>query len=106
MKVFDLGGIALSETEGRAVKVFHKIDEYSARVIELPPLGRIPECEMASNLLFFVIHGEVEISVDGKTEKLRGEQCLVAGPGTFSMYSESGVRLLGIQISGLASNPY
>ena len=48
MKVFDLNEIAALPYEQRDKNVFYQTKEFKTRIIELPPGGEMPICEMAS----------------------------------------------------------
>lgn len=95
MQVFDFKEI---EPEKKA-QVFYKADEFNARIINLSSNGQIPSCEMDSYVLFYVLSGEVEVTVDGEKEKLDEQKCLITEPATLSMKTGNGVKILGLQIA-------
>ncbi|KXB06365.1 hypothetical protein AKJ51_03795 [candidate division MSBL1 archaeon SCGC-AAA382A20] len=95
MKVFDLKEM---EPEEKA-EVFYNADEFKARLIDLQAGGQIPTCEMNLYVLFYVIDGEVKVTVNGEEKKLDDGNCLVTEPATLSMKTEEGAEILGIQIS-------
>ena len=99
MKVFDLDEIMAHPYEEREKNVFYQAREFKIRVIELPPGGRIPLCEMAEHVMFYVLDGEARVSVNSETVVLKEKQCLITEPATISMKTESGAKLMGIQIA-------
>ena len=99
MKVFDLNKMAAFPYEQRGKNVFYQAKEFKTRIIELPPGGQMPECEMASNVIFYVLDGEARVTVNAETEAIKEKQCLITEPATISMRTETGVRLMGIQIA-------
>ncbi len=92
MEVFDL-----KKMEEK--KQFFGREEFNMRHIQLPEKGEIPRCEMSSYVIFNVIDGEVEITVDDEEVNLSEGQCLVTEPATLSMRTQKGVKILGIQVS-------
>jgi len=99
MKVFDLNKMAAFPYEQREKNVFYQVKEFKTRIIELPPGGEMPICEMASHVIFYVLNGEVRVTVNLETAELKEKQCLITEPATLSMKTEKGVRLMGIQIA-------
>jgi quercetin dioxygenase-like cupin family protein len=104
MKVFDLGGMEVQPYAQRDLNVFYRAPEFKARIIELPQGGEIPKCEMSDHVIFFVLAGQADVTVNGQTSSLGERQCLITAPATFSMKTEKGARLVGIQIA--ARPPY
>jgi len=98
MKVYDLKTMQSYPYEERGKNVFYKAKEFKARIIELPPGGEMPTCEMESYVIFFVVNGAVEVSVNEKTANIEKGQCLITEPATFSMKTNVGVKIMGIQI--------
>jgi quercetin dioxygenase-like cupin family protein len=98
MRVFDLGKMKSFPYDQRERNVFYQADEFKARIIELPPGGMMPACEMASYVIFVVLDGKASVTVDSTTVELSEKQCLITGPATLSMRTDKGVRLTGIQI--------
>lgn len=98
MQVFDVSTINPGASERPANQVFFDSPAFSARVVALPPGGRMPDCEMSSYVLFFVLDGVVEVTADGESADLAAGQCLVSEPATLSMSSEAGARIMGIQV--------
>ena len=98
MKVFDLSEIAALPYEQRDKNVFYQTKEFKTRIVELPPGGEMPTCEMASHVIFYVLNGEVRVMVNSETVEIKEKQCLITEPATISMKTESGTMLMGIQI--------
>ena len=98
MKVFDLKAMVAYPYEERDKNVFYKAKEFKARIIELPPGGEIPDCEMASYVIFYVIQGSAEVKVNQENVNIKEGQCLITEPATFSMRTNDGVKILGIQV--------
>jgi quercetin dioxygenase-like cupin family protein len=84
--------------EERSKNVFFSTDKFKLRIIELKQGGELPLCNMESNVIFYVIQGEVEVTINNITKSLTEGECLISEPGTFSMQSKNGVRILGTQI--------
>jgi len=84
--------------EEREKNVFFISPEFKMRIIELRANEKNPLCEMESYVSFYVIKGDAEVTVDKKKKQLKEGNCLVSGPGTFSMQTRNGVRILGIQV--------
>ena len=97
-RVFDLHSMPVYPLVQRERNVFYQTENAKARLIELPPGGELPTCVMKEDVLFVVLSGRVNISVGSETHTLAQGQCLVSGPGTFSMTADTPVRLLGVQI--------
>jgi len=98
MRVFDLGEMKAFPYERREKNVFYQVKEFKTRIVELPPGGEMPACQMASHVIFYVLDGEVSVTANSATAELKEKQCLITGPATLSMRTQKGVRLMGIQI--------
>ena len=98
MKVFDLSEMKAFPYEERERNVFYQSKEFRTRIIELLPGGQMPTCEMASYVIFYVLDGKAEVTVNSETAVLKEKQCLITEPATISMMTESGARLMGVQI--------
>ena len=99
MKVFDLNKMTAFSYENREKNVFYQAKEFKTRIVELPPGGEMPICEMASHVIFYVLNGEARVTVNSETVDLKEKQCLITEPATLSMKTETGVRLMGIQVT-------
>ncbi|MCL4386713.1 MAG: hypothetical protein M1479_07860 [Actinobacteria bacterium] len=98
MEIFNLDSIKTYPYEERGKNVFFKVNEFKTRIIKLLPGENIPECEMASYVIFIVLEGEVEIKVNTDKANLVKNQCLITEPSLISMQSKNGVKIVGIQI--------
>ena len=98
MQIFNLDSIKTFPYEERDKNVFFKSKEFKTRIISLLPGEKIPECEMASYVIFIVLEGEVNVKVNKGKANLVKNQCLITEPSLISMQSIKGARILGIQI--------
>ena len=98
MQVFHLKTMVSYPYEEREKNVFYKAEEFKARVIELPPGGEMPTCEMVSYVVFYVLGGEAEVKVGQEKATIKEGQCLITEPATLSMKTGNGVKIMGIQI--------
>ena len=99
MKVFDLNKLTSHPYEERDKNVFCQTQEFKTRIIELPPGGQMPVCEMASHVIFVVLDGEATVTVNSETVTIKEKQCLITEPATLSMKTTVGVRIMGVQIA-------
>lgn len=97
-KVFDFTRISGFPYEERHRNILYKTGDFKIRVIDLPEKGAMPECEMATHVVFVVMTGQVDITVNGKEYCLGEKQSLASEPATFSMKTSNGAKLMGIQI--------
>jgi len=98
MKIFDLKTMQSYPYEERDKNVFYKAKEFKTRIIELPSGGEMPTCEMKSYVIFYVVSGMAEVSVNGEIANLEKDQCLITEPATLSMKTNDGVKIMAIQI--------
>jgi hypothetical protein len=77
LRVLDLNEMKAFPYEQRERNVFYQSQEFKIRIVELPPGGEMPTCEMASHVIFHVL-------------ELKEKQCLITGPATLSMITENG----------------
>ena len=98
MKIFDLIKMKAFPSEEKEKNIFYQTKEFKTRIIELPPQGEIPNCEMSSYAIFYVITGTVQVTVNSEKQNLKAGQCLITEPATLSMRTEDGVKIMGIQI--------
>jgi quercetin dioxygenase-like cupin family protein len=98
MQVFNLKTIKSHPYNERDKNVFYKANEFKTRIIELPPGGEMPICEMVSYVIFYIINGTVEVKVNQEKTILKEGQCLIVEPATLSMKTQNGVKMMGIQI--------
>jgi len=98
MNVFDLNTMKAYPYEERDKNVLYRTLEFKARIIELPPGGTMPECQMESYVVFAVINGEAAVTVDQKEMFVKAGHCLITEPAILSMKTSTGVKILGMQI--------
>jgi quercetin dioxygenase-like cupin family protein len=98
MEIFNLDSIESFPYKERDKNVFFKSKEFKTRIISLLPGEKIPECEMASYVIFIVLEGEVNVKVNKDEAILVKNQCLILEPSEISMQSINGARIVGIQI--------
>ena len=99
MKILDFKKIKGFPYHERNKNVLYNTNDFKIRIIDLPENGALPECEMASHVVFVVMHGQVDINVNGKKFSLTEKQSIVSEPGAFSMSTINGTKLMGIQIN-------
>jgi len=98
MQVLDIKTMVSYPYGERDKNVFYKTKEFKTRIIELPPGGEMPICEMASYVIFFVVNGVAEVRVNQEIVNIKEGQCLIAEPATLSMKTENGVKIMATQI--------
>jgi quercetin dioxygenase-like cupin family protein len=98
MQLFNLKTMKSYPYEERDKNVFYKAKEFKVRIIELPPGGEMPTCEMLSYVIFYVIKGTAEAKVNQEKIILKEGQCLITEPAILSMKTQEGVKMMGIQI--------
>ncbi|MGM0365137.1 MAG: hypothetical protein ACQEP5_01225 [Actinomycetota bacterium] len=99
MKVVDLYKIESFPYGERGKNVFYKAEEFKIRIISLSAGQSIPECTMASYVVFVVLEGEAVVTVNGKKADISRGKCLISEPATLSLETETGVRIMGLQIN-------
>ena len=98
MQVFDLKTMISHPYEERDKNVFYSAKEFKARIIELPPGGEMPTCEMASYVIFYVVEGAAEVTVNQEKVNIKAGQCFITDPATLAMKTNDGVKIMGIQV--------
>lgn len=98
MGIFDLMRLEAEGYENRGVNVFFQNDLFKTRVIVLEAGGKIPECQMESYVMFYVVKGEVLLKKNGESSILKENQVFITEPALLSMETTSGARLMGVQI--------
>lgn len=98
MQIFDLKEMRAHPLEERDKNIFYQAEEFKMRIVELSPGEEIPSCEMESYVIFYVVEGEAQVGVNEEKVELKKGQCLATEPVTMSMRTESGVKIMGIQI--------
>jgi len=97
-KLYDTRHLDLNPDGKGKTNVLHQAANFKIRVIELSQGESIPPCEMSMTVIFQVLSGAVDITVNGETNALVEGQGIVSDPATISMATSAGARLLGIQI--------
>jgi len=98
MEIFDFNKVTFFAYEERHKNILYNTGDFKIRVIDLAVNGKMPECEMATHVVFVVMDGQVDIMVNGKEYSLGEKQFLASEPATFSMKTCEGAKLMGIQI--------
>lgn len=98
MKTLDFNKITGFKYEERHKNILYNSDDFKIRIIDLTKNGNLPKCNMESHVVFVVMHGQVDITVNGEKFSLTEKQSIAAEPGTFSMSTINGAKLMGIQI--------
>ncbi len=98
MEIFDLINIETEGYDKRAVNVFFQNDLFKTRVIVLEAGGKIPQCQMDSFVIFYVVKGEVLLRKNDESSTLKENQVFITEPALLSMESVQGARLMGVQI--------
>jgi hypothetical protein len=98
MEIVDLLNLSAEDYENRNANVFFQNDLFKMRVIVLVAGGKIPECRMESYVLFYVVQGEVLLHKNDESSPLREGQVFISEPALISMESQTGARLMGVQI--------
>ena len=96
--IFDFNKISGFPYEDRHKNVLYQTDEFKIRIVDLPENGSLPECDMETHVVFVVMQGQVDITVNGVVHQLSQKQSLASEPAVFSMHSKKGAKLMGIQI--------
>ena len=98
MEIYDLMSLDAQGYENRQVNVFYQNEHFKTRVIVLEVGGKIPECQMDSYVMFYVVKGEVLLKKNDETSVLKENQVFITEPALLSMESKNGARLMGVQI--------
>ncbi|MCX6556806.1 MAG: hypothetical protein NTW95_05155 [Candidatus Aminicenantes bacterium] len=96
--IFDLNKMQVFPFSERDKNVFFSGAGFKTRIIVLPAGGSMPECPMSTVVIFYVVSGDVLVTVDGEARQLSAGHCLIGEPGRYSMRTTPGVRMLGVQI--------
>lgn len=98
MEIFDLMSLEAQGYENRNVNVFFQNELFKTRTIVLEAGGKIPECQMESFFMFYVVKGEVLLRKNSEFSVLKENQLFISEPAFVSMESTNGARLMGVQI--------
>ncbi len=98
MEIFDLKEIRSYPYSQRDKNVFYAADGFKTRIIDLYAGEKIPDCQMESYVIFYVINGEALITVNSHGSIINSGKCLITEPAVISIKSKTGARIVGIQI--------
>lgn len=98
MKIFDLNEIRSYPYNKRDKNVFYAADGFKTRIIDIDAGEEIPDCQMDSYVIFYVVNGEALIKVNSHKSIINSGKCLITEPAVISLKSETGARIVGIQI--------
>ncbi len=98
MQIIDFKTMELDMDKERETKVVYNADGLKVRIIQLSTGAKIPDCEMASHVMFHILEGDVEITVNQKPVIVNAGQVLVCEPAIISMKSINYARIMGIQV--------
>lgn len=104
MNVFDLEKMTAHPLKEKEKNVFYHGRGFKARIIDLPPSGAIPPCNMAQQVAFTVVSGSVEITVNNETAHAQPGHCVVTEPASVAMKSADGARVMAIQIDDIGQS--
>lgn len=99
MEIFNLKEMKSYPYSQRDKNVFYSTKEFKARIINLSAGEEIPSCEMQSYVIFYIIDGEVVITVNSKELTIETGKCLITEPAILSVKTVAGVKMIGIQIN-------
>ena len=99
MKAVDTTMLVTYSTDGPSKEVFYDSGALKAQITCLKAGQVIPPCKMNNDVLFFIIEGEGEITVDDITEKLKpGISVVVPKEAqSRSMQAQTDMVFLGVQ---------
>lgn len=101
MQIFDLKVLGTHPFDEREKNIIYNVEEFKVRIIKLPVDGKIPDCNMPSYIMFYVIDGSVDVMVNQEKKTINEGQCLISEPATISMSSIDGAKILGVQITAM-----
>jgi mannose-6-phosphate isomerase-like protein (cupin superfamily) len=99
MEIFDLNKMQSFPYKQRDKNVFYLTEEFKTRIINLHAGEEIPECEMASYVIYLVLQGEAIVTVNSEESVIDAGKCLISEPAVLSLKTKNGVRIMGIQIN-------
>ena len=98
MIIFDTMNLEAEGYENRKVNVFFENDLFKTRVIVLKQGEKIPECQMSDYVMFYVVKGEIMLRKNAEESILKENKLFITEPALLSMETNTGARLLGVQI--------
>ena len=99
MQIIDLKKMISNPYDEREKNIFYNVEEFKARIIKLPVDGIMPTCKMDSYVIFYVIEGTVDVTVNQEKTTIKEGECLISEPAKLSMRTKEGVKIMGIQIT-------
>lgn len=99
MEIFDLYKMQSFPYKQRDKNVFYLTKEFKARIINLAAGEEVPECEMASYVIFLILQGEAIVTVNSEESVIDAGKCLISEPAVLSLKTKNGVRIMGVQIN-------
>jgi len=101
MKVIDLKSTSAFPYEERDKNVLYRGDAFKTRIIELAEGEKLPPdepCEMASDVIFYIVSGRIGLSINDEYAEVTKDQCVISEPALYQMEAKEPSKLLGIQI--------
>ena len=99
MQIIDLKKMISYPYDEQEKNIFYNVEEFKARIIKLPAGGNMPTCKMGSYVIFYVIEGTVDVTVNQEKATIKEGECLISEPAKLSMRTKAGVKIMGIQIT-------
>ncbi len=103
MEVFNFNKIKAYPYAERNKNILYSQSNFKVRIIELPPNGKMPECEMKSTVIFYIIKGDTKVTVNEEQRSVSERQCLITKPARVSMVTQNGVKIMAVQINSLST---
>ncbi len=98
MEVFDFNKIKAYPYTERDKNILYSEGNFKVKLIKLPPNDEMPQCEMKSSVIFYVINGDARVTIGKEQKFVKERQCLITKPATLSMLTQSGVKIMAVQI--------
>jgi len=99
MQIINLKKMISYPYDEREKNIFYNVEEFKTRIIKLPADGNMPTCKMGSYVIFYVIEGTVDVTVNQEKATIKEGECLISEPAKLSMRTKEGVKIMGIQIT-------
>jgi quercetin dioxygenase-like cupin family protein len=85
MQIFNLTEMPAFPYKKRDKNVFDSSKEFKVRIIKLSSNEEIPSCEMGSFVVFYVLEGDAELTVNQDKSIIKTGMCIITDPSTFSL---------------------
>lgn len=104
MEKTDLNELIKYRDEGPIKEIFYDARGMKAQIICLKAKQVIPPCKMNNDVLFYVIEGKGEITVDNEKEKLRAKVSVIVPreAESRSISAESNLVILAVQCNSFS----